>query len=78
MSITASYLPAAAEDEYDPGQYVPELSRRARGFAVWALLRALGRHGVTAMVRHHCVLARRLAKRSGKRNRCDEFEHVYG
>jgi glutamate/tyrosine decarboxylase-like PLP-dependent enzyme len=63
MSITASYLPAAAEDEYDPGQYVPELSRRARGFAVWALLRALGRHGVTSMVRQHCVLARRLAKR---------------
>jgi glutamate/tyrosine decarboxylase-like PLP-dependent enzyme len=63
MSITASYLPAAAEGEYDPGQYVPELSRRARGFAVWALLRALGRHGVSAMVRHHCALARRLAKR---------------
>jgi glutamate/tyrosine decarboxylase-like PLP-dependent enzyme len=63
MSITASDLPTATESEYDPGQYVPELSRRARGFAVWAILRALGRHGVSAMVRRHCALARRLARR---------------
>jgi glutamate/tyrosine decarboxylase-like PLP-dependent enzyme len=63
MSITASYLPAAAEAEYDPGQLVPELSRRARGFAVWAQLRALGRQGLAEMVRRHCALARRLARR---------------
>jgi len=63
MSIAASYLPTATEREYDPGQYVPELSRRARGFAVWVVLRALGRHGVSAMVRRHCALARRLARR---------------
>ena len=63
MSITASYLPPAVEREYDPAQYVPELSRRARGFAVWAILRALGRHGVSAMVKRHCALARRLARR---------------
>ena len=61
--MTASYLPVAAEEEYDPGQFVPELSRRARGFAVWAQLRALGRQGVANMVRHHCALARRLAGR---------------
>jgi glutamate/tyrosine decarboxylase-like PLP-dependent enzyme len=63
MSITASYLPPATESEYDPGQFVPELSRRARGFAVWAILRTLGRQGVSAMVRRHCALARRLARR---------------
>jgi len=63
MSITASYLPAAAEAEYDPGQLVPELSRRARGFAVWAQLRALGRQGLAGMVRRHCAMARRLARR---------------
>ena len=63
MSITASYLPAAAEAEYDPGQLVPELSRRARGFAVWAQLRALGRQGLAEMVRRHCAMARRLARR---------------
>jgi len=63
MSITASYLPPAGEAEYDAGQFVPELSRRARGFAVWAQLRALGRHGIADLVRHHCALARRLARR---------------
>jgi glutamate/tyrosine decarboxylase-like PLP-dependent enzyme len=60
MSITASYLPQAGSGEYDPGQYVPELSRRARGFAVWALVRALGRRGIVEMVARHCALARRL------------------
>jgi glutamate/tyrosine decarboxylase-like PLP-dependent enzyme len=63
MSMTASYLPPAGESEYDPGQFVPELSRRARGFAVWAQLRALGRHGIADLVRRHCSLARRLARR---------------
>jgi glutamate/tyrosine decarboxylase-like PLP-dependent enzyme len=63
MSISASYLPSAGEVEYDPGHYVPELSRRARGFPVWAQLRALGRQGLTNMVRYHCALARRLARR---------------
>jgi len=63
MSITASYLPAVDGAEYDAGQYVPELSRRARGFAVWAQLRAFGRRGIANMVRHHCALARRLAGR---------------
>lgn len=63
MSVSASYLPAASTAEHDPGQYVPELSRRARGFAAWAILRALGRDGVVEMVRRHCALARRLARR---------------
>ena len=63
MSMTASYLPPASEAEYDAGQFVPELSRRARGFAVWAQLRALGRHGIAELVRRHCALARRLAQR---------------
>jgi glutamate/tyrosine decarboxylase-like PLP-dependent enzyme len=63
MGITASYLPKASEAEYDPGAQVPELSRRARGFAAWAQLRALGRSGVRELVRKHCALARRLAAR---------------
>jgi glutamate/tyrosine decarboxylase-like PLP-dependent enzyme len=62
MSVSASYLPAAEADEYDPGQYVPELSRRARGFATWAMLRTLGRRGLAEMVRRHCAYARDLAR----------------
>ena len=63
MSITASYLPVADGEEYDPGAFVPELSRRARGFPAWAVLRAFGRQGIAEMVRRHCAFARHLARR---------------
>ena len=62
MSIVASYLPEA-EGITHPWDYVPELSRRARGFATWAMLRHLGREGLVAMVSRHCALARRMAER---------------
>jgi glutamate/tyrosine decarboxylase-like PLP-dependent enzyme len=62
MAIGASYLPED-EETFDPSHYVPELSRRARGFAVWAMLRALGREGVAEIVSRHCALARRAAER---------------
>lgn len=62
MSFTASYLSDSGEVR-DPGDYTPELSRRARGFAVWAVLRALGREGVAEMVGRHCRVARRIAGR---------------
>ena len=62
MTIAASYLPAAGEDERDPSHYVPELSRRARGFATWALIRHLGREGIAAMVERNCDAARHAAE----------------
>ena len=58
MAISASYLPSG---DYEPGHFTPELSRRARGFALWALLRTLGRRGVSEMVQRHCRYAQRLA-----------------
>ncbi|MGD2132153.1 MAG: pyridoxal-dependent decarboxylase [Maricaulaceae bacterium] len=62
MSITASYLPAD-EALRDRSHFTPELSRRARGFAVWAILRRHGRAGIAEMVGRHCALARRIADR---------------
>jgi glutamate/tyrosine decarboxylase-like PLP-dependent enzyme len=41
--------------------FVPESSRRARGFPTWAALRSLGRRGVAELVEHCCALARRMA-----------------
>jgi glutamate/tyrosine decarboxylase-like PLP-dependent enzyme len=61
MMIAASYLPEG--DVRHPADYVPELSRRARGFATWAVIRALGKAGIADMVSRHCALARRLAER---------------
>jgi glutamate/tyrosine decarboxylase-like PLP-dependent enzyme len=63
MEITASYLPTAGEGVRDPAHYVPEQSRRARGFAAWAMLRHLGRRGVAALVERHCRIAAQMAAR---------------
>lgn len=63
MTIAASYLPAASDGERDPSHFVPELSRRARGFATWAMIKHLGRSGVAAMVEQHCTAARAIAAR---------------
>ena len=62
MAITASYLPNVAADERNPSHYVPELSRRARGFPAWAMIRALGRQGIAQLVGHHCRIARSMAQ----------------
>jgi glutamate/tyrosine decarboxylase-like PLP-dependent enzyme len=65
MQIAASYLPPSAGADRVPADYVPELSRRARGFATWAMIRLLGRDGIADMVSRHCGLARRFAQKLG-------------
>ncbi len=63
MSYTAAYLvghgggPVRA-----PSDFVPESSRRARGFATWAALRQLGRRGLVELVDRCCALARRFGE----------------
>lgn len=62
MAYTAEYLTGqVAGREFGGGDYVPESSRRARGFSTWAAIRSLGRSGVTELVDRCCRLARRLA-----------------
>jgi glutamate/tyrosine decarboxylase-like PLP-dependent enzyme len=63
MVLAASYLQRA--DGRSPSDFVPEASRRARGFAIWATLRALGRDGVAELVDRCCNHARRFADRLG-------------
>ena len=63
MTTTASYL---IQDEgeqrvRDQVDWVPEFSRRARGFAVYAALRLLGRRGLTELVERCCDAASRFA-----------------
>jgi glutamate/tyrosine decarboxylase-like PLP-dependent enzyme len=52
--------PAAAEFR-DGSQWVPENSRRARGFVLYAALRNLGKKGVANLVEHCCGLAQLFA-----------------
>jgi glutamate/tyrosine decarboxylase-like PLP-dependent enzyme len=59
-SYTASYLVGSGQVS-SPSDFVLESSRRARGFAVWAALRELGRGGVADLVERCCALARRFA-----------------
>lgn len=63
MMLGAAYLMPASDDRRDPADWVPEFSRRARGFTVYAALRALGRRGVADLVDRCCALARRMAER---------------
>ena len=65
MGARAGYLVHGAAGERDALDYNPEYSRRARGFAVYAALRALGRGGVAELVERCCALARRFAEQLG-------------
>jgi glutamate/tyrosine decarboxylase-like PLP-dependent enzyme len=59
----AAYLPDPLGPKPTWGFLGPEMSRRARAFAVWATLRAYGRSGYRAIVERHLDLARHLADR---------------
>jgi glutamate/tyrosine decarboxylase-like PLP-dependent enzyme len=61
IGVRADYLIHDAEGKRDPVDWTPEFSRRARGFAVYAALRSLGRAGVADLVERSCGLARRFA-----------------
>lgn len=63
MTLSAPYYAKGAEDGRDNHNWVPEASRRARGLAIYATLRALGRNGVAEIIERNCRLARRIAER---------------
>ncbi|MDT7572355.1 MAG: hypothetical protein QOE05_2529 [Actinomycetota bacterium] len=60
VSYTASYL-SGSGTVYSPADFTLSSSRRARGFAVWAALRELGREGVEEMIDRTCAHARLFA-----------------
>ncbi len=63
MSLTAAYLVRGPGEERIAMDWVPESSRRARGFPIYATLKTLGRQGVVDLVDRCCRLARRMAER---------------
>jgi glutamate/tyrosine decarboxylase-like PLP-dependent enzyme len=68
MSFTAAYLVGSGPTAgalRAPADFVPESSRRGRGFATWAALRELGRLGVVELVDRCCAHARRFASALG-------------
>ncbi len=62
MSLSAAYYVETDGGERDPFNWTPESSRRARGFAVLAGLRSLGRSGLVDLVERNAAQARRMAE----------------
>jgi glutamate/tyrosine decarboxylase-like PLP-dependent enzyme len=63
MAVAAGYLQRA--EGRSGSDWVPDSSRRARGFAVYAALRELSRHGVEELVERCCDHAGRFAELLG-------------
>ena len=57
-------------------ELVPEFSRRARGFAVWAALRSMGRRGVAALGDRLCSHARSFAEKLQEIDGCEVVNEV--
>lgn len=63
MDIGGAYLDSGQpRTTFQPGLLSPELSRRARGFALWAALRQLGETGVSELVARYSENARCFAQ----------------
>jgi glutamate/tyrosine decarboxylase-like PLP-dependent enzyme len=77
MGIQAAYLVQAAEGgPRDALDWNPEFSRRARGFAVYAALRSLGRQGIAELVERCCAHARRFAEGLAELPGCEVLNEV--
>ena len=62
MTSTAEYLEQTSGVERDNFDWTPDFSRRARGFAIYAAIRALGRRGIASLIEGCCDRARQFAE----------------
>ena len=72
----AEYIPPPQHDERQQAEWVPEFSRRARGFAVYAAPRELGRDGVAALVDRCCGCAQIMAEELARDSRVTVLNEV--
>ncbi|MEO6236727.1 MAG: aminotransferase class V-fold PLP-dependent enzyme [Vicinamibacterales bacterium] len=63
MAQRASYLLRADGERRDGMDWTPEASRRARAVPLYAVLKALGRGGIAALIAGNCARAREMAER---------------
>ncbi len=56
----AAYIPT--DTTRQPLQFVPEMSRQARGIPVWAALKSLGKKGLEELIDRNCAQAQQFAK----------------
>jgi glutamate/tyrosine decarboxylase-like PLP-dependent enzyme len=72
----AEYIPQPRHDERYEAEWVPEFSRRARGFPIYAALRELGRGGVAELVERCCDCARLMAEELARDSRATVLNDV--
>jgi glutamate/tyrosine decarboxylase-like PLP-dependent enzyme len=75
LSVRSAYL-VHADTARDAMDFVPEHSRRARGFPIYATLRSLGRAGVADLVERSCARARALAAGVAELPGCEVLNDV--
>jgi len=66
MSLKADYIEKSVNESREPLDWVPEFSRRGRGFALWAAIRNLGRSGIAEMIDRGADLAKFAAEKLSK------------
>jgi glutamate/tyrosine decarboxylase-like PLP-dependent enzyme len=76
MSFGGHSLVEHVEGGRDSYDWVPESSRRARGFVILAALHALGRAGLPELIERCCRLTRRMAQRLGATPRVEVLNDV--
>ncbi|MHB1138168.1 MAG: pyridoxal phosphate-dependent decarboxylase family protein [Microthrixaceae bacterium] len=60
ISVHADYLMHSHDERRDGVDWTPDFSRRARGIALFAALRSLGRQGLEELIDRCCANARRM------------------
>jgi glutamate/tyrosine decarboxylase-like PLP-dependent enzyme len=76
MRLVAEYLVVDEKEARDAMDWTPEFSRRARGFAVYAALRALGRSGVAELVERCCRHARTFGEELAQLPGCEILNDI--
>jgi glutamate/tyrosine decarboxylase-like PLP-dependent enzyme len=76
MRLVAEYLVVDEKATRDAMDWTPEFSRRARGFAVYAALRSLGRSGVAELVERCCRHARTFGEELARLPGCEILNEI--
>jgi glutamate/tyrosine decarboxylase-like PLP-dependent enzyme len=76
MTLGAAYYVETEGAERDNYNWVPESSRRARGFTIYAALRTMGRSGLADLIERSCRLAARAADRLRGQARVEVLNEV--
>ncbi len=76
MGVHADYLMHSDDERRDGVDWTPDFSRRARGIALYAALRSLGRQGLEELIDRCCSNARRMAAGIDRIDGAEVLNHI--